>query len=62
MDNEFGSDLIQGIQRYLNKLNEEKFYGVIELQFQCGELVLLRKQESIKPSVLLIVERRRVDL
>lgn len=48
--------VINGVERLLLKLSQDKFYGNVELMFQDGEIVLIRKQESIKPGLLVIVE------
>lgn len=37
------------IQRILGSLIEQRFYGSIELRFEAGHVVLLRKTETIKP-------------
>lgn len=47
-------DLLEGIGRFLGELSSERFYGVVEIQFVDGEMVLVRKQESIKPSMFLV--------
>ncbi len=51
-------ETLQGIATYIQKLSKERFYGILELQFQDGEFILLRKQETIKPNFLVVVERR----
>lgn len=33
----------------IEKLIKEKFYGVLELRFEKGEVVHIRKTENIKP-------------
>lgn len=49
-------DLLQGIGRYMKRLKNNGFYGILEIQFQDGQVVLIRKQESFKPSSFLVVE------
>lgn len=49
-------DILQGINKFLTELSDERFYGVVEFQFQDGELILIRKQESFKPKFLVVVE------
>lgn len=49
-------DNLERVKQYLGKLSKDRFYGVVELQFQDGELILIRKQESIKPGFLVIME------
>lgn len=41
--------VLQSIQRILGGLSEQRFYGTIELRFEAGHVVLLRKTETIKP-------------
>ena len=33
----------------IKKISSEKFYGKIILQFEAGKIVLIRKEETIKP-------------
>ncbi len=33
----------------LKQLNKNKFYGSIEIKFENGEIVIIRKIENIKP-------------
>lgn len=49
-------DNIERVSKFLNQLSRDRFYGVVELQFQEGELILVRKQETIKPGLLVIIE------
>ena len=44
------ADPLPGLTQYLLGLAEDGFYGVVEVQYQEGEIVLVRKQESFKPS------------
>lgn len=37
------------VTRLLSELEKAKFYGSLELKFESGEVVLIRKSESIKP-------------
>ena len=38
------------IQHILTELEREKFYGSVEVKFEAGKVVILRKTETIKPS------------
>jgi len=33
----------------IKDLIQKQFYGIIELQFEAGKIVLIRKSETIKP-------------
>lgn len=33
----------------LHELEQQRFYGSVELKFEAGRVVLLRKTETIKP-------------
>lgn len=46
-------NLINALGRYMGQLSQENFFGVLEISFQAGEIVLVRKQESFKPAVFL---------
>lgn len=48
--------IIHGVAQYLGKLMTEEFYGVVQVQFQKGEIVLVRKEESFKPQIFLVYE------
>ncbi len=52
--------VLEGIEKFIVNLSRDRFYGVVELQFQDGELILVRKQETFKPNFLVVVERRSV--
>lgn len=34
----------------LRKLEESRFYGTVELKYESGRIVLIRKTETIKPT------------
>ena len=40
---------LESVQRILNGLSKQRFYGSVELRFEAGQVVLLRKSETIKP-------------
>lgn len=40
------------IEKLVRELEHQRFYGVVELKFECGRVVLIRKTESIKPNAL----------
>ena len=33
----------------LQRLERERFFGTVSFQFQAGDLVIIRKEETIKP-------------
>jgi hypothetical protein len=39
-----------GLERVLNELARDRFYGSLEIKFEAGKPVLLRKTETIKPT------------
>jgi hypothetical protein len=41
---------VPGIARFLNDLSNKRFYGKVEIQYQEGEIVVVRKEETLKPS------------
>ena len=40
---------LESVQRILGSLSEQRFYGSVELRFEAGHVVLLRKTETLKP-------------
>ena len=40
---------LESVQRILSGLSQQKFYGSIELRFESGHVVLVRKTETTKP-------------
>ena len=38
--------------RYLDRLAEDQFWGVVALKYEHGTVVHLRKEENLKPSEL----------
>lgn len=41
--------ILEAVQRILVGLSERRFYGSVELRFEAGRVVLLRKTETLKP-------------
>ena len=41
---------MQSVERVLNELARDRFYGSVEIKFEAGKPVLLRKTETIKPA------------
>jgi hypothetical protein len=39
---------MNGVEQLLNKLAEDRFFGSLEIKFESGKPVLLRKTETIK--------------
>lgn len=46
-------DVVPGLAQYLQELGQMRFFGVVEVQYQDGEIVLVRKSESLKPAFFL---------
>ena len=40
---------MQGLDQMLADLQEKRFYGSVEIKFEAGRVVLVRKTETIKP-------------
>ena len=38
------------LSRLLHQLEEARFYGSVELKYEAGKVVLIRKSESFKPT------------
>jgi hypothetical protein len=38
------------VQRILSGLSDQRFFGTVELRFEAGHIVLLRKTETLKPT------------
>ena len=36
-------------EKLLKELENQRFYGAVEIKFESGRLVLIRKTETIKP-------------
>ena len=41
---------MHNLERVLNELARDRFYGSVEIKFEAGKPVLLRKTETIKPT------------
>jgi len=50
--------VLEGLEKFVLNLSKDRFFGIVELQFQDGEIILVRKQETIKPSFLIVVEQK----
>ncbi len=42
---------MHNINELLTELASQRFYGSLEIKFEAGKVVLLRKTETIKPTV-----------
>ncbi len=42
-------DTIEVITRLLRDMEQQRFYGGLEIKFESGHVVLIRKTENIKP-------------
>ncbi len=40
---------MHSLDRLLHELERQRFYGSLEVKFEAGKVVLLRKTETIKP-------------
>ena len=45
-------DTIAVITRLLRDLEQRRFYGGLEIKFEAGRVVVMRKSETIKPNNL----------
>jgi hypothetical protein len=43
-------DSVEFVKKLVADLREKRFYGSLELKFEDGLLVLIRKTETIRPS------------
>lgn len=41
---------MQGLDQMLADLQEKRFYGSLEVKFEAGRVILVRKTETIKPA------------
>ena len=41
----------QSVNDLLRSLEQSRFYGTVELKFESGRVVLIRKTETIKPEI-----------
>ena len=41
--------MTQNIPELINDLEQSRFYGSLELKYEDGRLVLIRKSETLKP-------------
>jgi hypothetical protein len=46
-------ELDEAIQRFLDELHYTRFFGIVELHYQDGNLVRVKKQEVFQPKDLL---------
>ncbi len=42
---------MDSVDQLLTELERQRFYGSLEIKFEAGKVVLLRKTETIKPTV-----------
>ena len=50
----YGMEALEGLTKFLFELGGAGFYGSVEIQYQGGEIVLVRKMESFKPAVFVV--------
>lgn len=43
-------NLTKSIEQYLEDLERQRFFGLVELKYEAGQLVLIRKSETLKPT------------
>jgi hypothetical protein len=46
------------VERLIQELAQKRFYGSVTLKFEAGRVVLLRKEETLKPTDLSEKPRR----
>lgn len=51
--NQDSKDLDDALQRFLTDLRADGFFGIVELHYQEGHLVRVKKQEVFQPKELL---------
>ena len=42
---------MNAVQQLVTELERPRFYGSLEIKFEAGKVILLRKSETIKPTV-----------
>jgi len=52
---------MQSVEEVVHQLSQERFYGSLELKFEAGRVVLLRKTETIKPAATDCRENRGIQ-
>ena len=45
--------IIEKVVLFIKKLVKEKYYGILELRFEAGKIVHVRKSENFKPEDLI---------
>lgn len=55
MDDSLKEMLAANVGNYLIELARKKFYGEVRVKFEAGEVMIVRKEESFKPHVFLVV-------
>lgn len=43
--------LVDGLSLFLKDLSRTGFFGVVEVQFVDGQIILVRKEETFKPAI-----------
>jgi hypothetical protein len=43
-------NIAKPIEQYLADLERQRFFGLVELKYEAGQLVLIRKSETLKPT------------
>jgi hypothetical protein len=52
---------VESVERILAELARDRFYGSVEIKFEAGKAVLLRKTETIKPAEENRRDNRRIE-
>jgi len=47
-----GSEMTAEVSKLIDELTRDRFFGSVELKFEAGRLVLVRKTETLKPCEL----------
>jgi hypothetical protein len=48
----WGNSMNPELAELLTKLGTDRFYGSVELKFEAGKLVMIRRTENLKPADL----------
>jgi hypothetical protein len=49
----FSIKSMQQLNNYLSQLASQRFYGTVTLKYEAGHVVLLKREETLKPNELL---------
>jgi hypothetical protein len=49
----YNEDLVDGLHIFLQQLARDSFFGTVTFQFSEGQVILVRQETTMKPSVFL---------